>query len=166
MAVSTLLLAAAVSLRTGLLGLMNPDLIISTGWYGPDADRLTSLVLAGALAALMISLTYDQLRRRRRKNGGRLPGEGPTDSGIVVGAVAALLGLVTAVTGAVAIVFPDTPYDAAAPACRGAYLQGSNFYAQTLPGGVSARSGPGRGFTQVDRFEGDCTLGFEGYCIG
>lgn len=162
-ALSGLLLAAALSLRTGLIGVVAPDLVLSAGWFGADADRLTSLVLAGSMVSLMLSLSYLVIRRRRAAGG---QAEATADSSSAVGMVAAMLGLVTAVTSTVAVLFPSTPYDLAAPACRGAYLQGSAFYAQTLSAGVSARRGPGRGYQQVDRFEGDCTLGFEGYCIG
>ncbi|NHA70329.1 hypothetical protein [Phycicoccus flavus] len=155
-AVAGVLLAVAIAVRTGLVGFVWPGAIIRLGWYGPDADRLTSLVLAGSLAAFLLAGLH--LRGRRQAT--------TSEPGAVVGPVAAVLGLVVAATSAVAVVFPDTPYDAAAPACRGAYLQGSDFYAQTVAGGASARTGPGRGFPQVDRFAGDCTLGFSGYCIG
>ena len=61
---------------------------------------------------------------------------------------------------------PTTPDQAAAPACRGVPVAGAPFFAQTVSTGVNARAGAGTGYGQVNRFGGDCTLGFDGYCIG
>lgn len=61
---------------------------------------------------------------------------------------------------------PPTPVTAASSSCQGVPVLGAKFFAQTLPDGVNARSGPGTGFPQVNRFGGNCTLGFDGFCVG
>ncbi|MFJ8815230.1 hypothetical protein [Amycolatopsis thermoflava] len=85
------------------------------------------------------------------------------------GAVALLSGLVAIGTGAFATAqyfFPETPRQAAAPACHNAPLEGAGFYVQTTEQGVNTRSGPGRQFEQTGRFPASCTVGVDGYCLG
>ncbi len=55
---------------------------------------------------------------------------------------------------------------ASAPACPGTPVYGARFFAQTTDLGVNARSGPGRVYAPVSRYASNCTLGFDGYCIG
>jgi hypothetical protein len=59
-----------------------------------------------------------------------------------------------------------TPHTATAPACAGASVAGGAFLATTPAKGINARSGPDTNYPQVQRFAGNCTLSFDGYCIG
>jgi hypothetical protein len=77
-------------------------------------------------------------------------------------AIAVPVGLI----GAVQLAAPSTPNAASAPACSGASLAGGVFLATTLETGVNARSGPDTTYPQVQRFAANCTLSFDGYCIG
>lgn len=80
-----------------------------------------------------------------------------------------LSGLVAVISTAIGIgglLTPITPRGAIAPACAGAAVSGGAFLATTGSGGVNARSGPDESYPQVRRFAGDCTLSFDGYCIG
>lgn len=97
----------------------------------------------------------------------------------------AILALAVASVGVIGLVAPSTPTLAAAPACRGVAVLGARFFAQTtgdslaaaqpasagmtpadVAPGVNARTGPSTTYPQTDRFAGDCTLGFDGYCVG
>jgi hypothetical protein len=77
-------------------------------------------------------------------------------------AIAVPVGLV----GAVQLAAPRTPRAAATPACAGASVAGGAFLATTPSTGINARSGPDTSYPQVQRFAANCTLAFEGYCIG
>jgi hypothetical protein len=81
-------------------------------------------------------------------------------------AVAAVVGIPAAFVGFVELVAPVTPVAASDPACAGASVAGGQFLATTPPKGVNVRSGPDTTYPQVNRFAGNCTLAFEGYCIG
>jgi hypothetical protein len=83
-----------------------------------------------------------------------------------IGAVAAIIALPAAAVGAVQLLGPATPPTATAPACRGASVAGGAFRATTQSVGANARSGPGTSYPQTQRFAGNCTLSFDGYCIG
>lgn len=77
-------------------------------------------------------------------------------------AIAVPVGLV----GAVQLAAPSTPHSATAPACAGASVAGGTFLATTPSTGINARSGPDTSYPQVGRFAANCTLSFDGYCIG
>jgi hypothetical protein len=77
-------------------------------------------------------------------------------------AVAVPVGLI----GAVQLAYPVTPHPASAPACAGASVAGGTFLATTPSTGINARSGPDTSYPQVSRFGANCTLSFDGYCIG
>ena len=81
-------------------------------------------------------------------------------------AVGAAIGIPAALIGLVELVAPVTPATATSPACDGASVAGAPFLATTPPGGVNARSGPDTTYPQVQRFAGNCTLAFDGYCVG
>jgi hypothetical protein len=81
-------------------------------------------------------------------------------------AVGAAIAVPAALVGAVELVAPVTPAAATAPACAGAPVAGAPFRATTPSNGMNARSGPDTNYPQVQRFAGDCTLAFDGYCIG
>lgn len=78
-------------------------------------------------------------------------------------AYATLLG---AAYGAVILLASDATDAPTAPACPGAKAQAVDFLGLTHPTGVNARSGPGRSFPQTRRYQGDCSVGFNGYCLG
>lgn len=77
-------------------------------------------------------------------------------------AIAVPVGLV----GVVQLAAPNTLHSAAAPACAGAPITGGKFLATTPSSGLNARSGPDTTYPQVQRFAANCTLAFDGYCIG
>ncbi len=83
-----------------------------------------------------------------------------------LGVVGAALAIPVALTGVVALLAPVTPATATAPACAGASVAGGKFRATTPSTGVNARSGPDVSYPQVGRFAANCTLSFDGYCIG
>jgi len=87
-------------------------------------------------------------------------------SGSVVSSISALLGLALVAYSVAELVAPNTPVAAGAPACPGAPVYGAPFLAQTTDLGANARSGPGRQYAQTNRYAANCTLGFDGYCIG
>lgn len=68
--------------------------------------------------------------------------------------------------GAVQLAAPSTPRAATAPACSGASVAGGAFLATTPSTGINARSGPDTSYPQIRRFGANCTLSFDGYCIG
>jgi hypothetical protein len=80
--------------------------------------------------------------------------------------VAGVLALPAAAVGVSRSLAPTTPDPAAAPACLGASVAGGRFRATTPAGGINARSGPDTSYPQDARFAGDCTLSFDGYCVG
>jgi hypothetical protein len=133
-----------------------------TGWaYGAAAERSWNLLLA-ATVGLAVLMSYQAAAVARRRAGQDVPFGG------VASAAGAALSLAAAALGAVTLVVPNAPTRAAAAACAGAPVYGARFFAQTVEalGGVNARSGPGTGYPQVNRFAAGCTLGFDGYCIG
>lgn len=81
-------------------------------------------------------------------------------------AVAAVVGVPAAFVGLIELIAPVTPVAASARACAGASVAGGRFFATTPSNGVNARSGPDTTYPQVKRFAGNCTLAFDGYCIG
>jgi hypothetical protein len=90
----------------------------------------------------------------------------PQSAGDTIATGAGLVGLIAGIFAATQLFLPSTPYQAAAPSCRGAPVAGSEFLAQTGPLGLNARSGPTTGLPQVNRYGPNCTLGFDGFCVG
>jgi hypothetical protein len=84
----------------------------------------------------------------------------------IVATVAAILGLALTAYSLSELLAPNTPVEASAPACAGAPVYGARFFAETTAIGANSRNGPGREYQQVNRYSGNCTLGFDGYCIG
>ncbi len=91
---------------------------------------------------------------------------GNETGGLPVASVAVLLGLALTAYSAAELIAPNTPVAASAPACPGAPVYGARFFAQTADLGANARSGPGREYAQANRYAANCTLGFDGYCVG
>jgi hypothetical protein len=124
--------------------------------YGQDAAKMASLTVAGVIV-FAGALPLRVLRADTAAGSAN-------DSVFVV--VAAALGLATAAYGVSEILAPNTPVAASAPACAGVPVYGSKYYALTPQLGANARQGGGRAFAQTHRYAGNCTLGFDGYCIG
>jgi hypothetical protein len=118
---------------------------------------MASLLVAG----IIIAAGYLPLRMLRG------PGSAPDGSQEAVAAtLAAVLGLALAGYSVSQLLAPNTPVAAAAPACGGTPVYGARFFAKTPLNGVNARKGPGVQYPQVNRYGGNCTMGFDGYCIG
>lgn len=129
-------------------------LLFSSGtWYGEAAARMASTAVAG----IVVAAGYVPLRMLRG-----------ADSSVAAAreSVVAILGLAITAFSVSELLAPNTPVAAAAPACASVPVYGARFFAVTEPTGVNSRSGPGRAYQQVNRYAGDCTLGFDGYCIG
>lgn len=124
--------------------------------FGDSQALLLDLVAAGLLAAAgTFTLSYFL---RRRDPDSKLSTE--------IGASSAAFAIAAAAVALTQLVIPNTPRNAAAQSCRGVPVEGAPFLAQTVAIGVNAHSGASDGFSESDRFGGDCTLGFSGYCIG
>lgn len=125
--------------------------------YGEETARMASLMVAGVIVAA----GYVPLRVLRGSDEAR---DVPRET--IAATVAAVLGLATTGYAVSQLLAPNTPVAATTAACSGVPVYGATFFAKTESNGVNARSGPGREYQQVNRYEGNCTLGFDGYCIG
>jgi hypothetical protein len=145
-------------------------LLFSAGiLYGNTAAKMASLTVAAIIVA--VGGIVMRISHRTEETTSDTPRPSPSDvSGAstlnIVGSVTAIVGLATAAYGVSEIVAPNTPVAAGQPACGGVPVYGAGYLAVTQQTGVNARSGPGREFSQRNRYAGDCTLGFDGYCIG
>jgi len=128
--------------------------------YGESAAKMASL----AVAAIVVTTGAIIMKISQSGRAGAAKREESTGS--MVSSISALLGLALAAYTAAELVAPNTPVAAGAPACPGAPVYGAAFLAQTTDLGANARSGPGRQYVQVNRYAANCTLGFDGYCIG
>lgn len=127
--------------------------------YGQAAAKMASLTVAGVI----IAAGFVPLWMLRSSDG---PDAEAAGKETITATVAAILGIATAAYGVSELLAPNTPVQAAAPACAGAPVYGAQFFATTPSRGANARRGPGREYQQVSRYSGNCTLGFDGYCIG
>lgn len=128
--------------------------------YGESAAKMASL----AVAAIVVTVGAAIMKISQFR---RVPSAKREESTVsVVASVSALLGLALVAYSVAELVAPNTPVAAGAPACPGAPVYGAAFLAQTTDLGANARSGPGRQYAQVNRYAANCTLGFDGYCIG
>jgi hypothetical protein len=119
--------------------------------YGAAAERAWNLILA-AVVGLTVLAGFQASAVRRS------PG-GPIEIGSVVSAASAALAFATAAVGAVSLVAPNTPTQAAAPACSGTPVYGAKFFAQTVGelGGANARTGPSTAYPQGSGKVAVCT---------
>lgn len=84
-----------------------------------------------------------------------------------VGVVALVLGIPALIASVLNLLAPPTPQGVSAGACVGTQTYHTAYLGVTIgPLGDYARSGPGLSFAQTDRLDKDCTVGFDGYCIG
>ncbi len=134
-----------------VIGLVLRIILVDNGIvYGGDNVALFTIALAVTSGATVVAwLAASQ-----------------TSVGTAIAAVGAAISLVVAVYTTVEGLLPNTPQQAAAPACRGVPIRGAQALGQTTANGLNARSGAGTTFPQLDRYAAGCTLGFDGYCIG
>jgi len=138
--------------------------------YGEAASKMASLAVAGVI----ILCGYLPLRMLRgheddQKDDPQVNDKNSTKDAsreTIAATLAAVLGLALTGYSVSELLAPNTPVSAVAPACDGTPVYGAVFFAKTQANGVNARSGPGVEYPQVNRYGGNCTLGFDGYCIG
>jgi hypothetical protein len=137
--------------------------------YGESTAKMASLVVAAVVVvvgAIIIKIRQDDRVAQAAQVGPATQPSGNQAGGSAVASVAVLLGLALTAYSAAELIAPNTPVAASAPACPGAPVYGARFFAQTTDLGANARSGPGREYTQANRYAANCTLGFDGYCVG
>ena len=130
---------------------------------------MSSLAVAAIVilvGAIIIKIRQDDRSAQTAQPGTTPQASGNQTSGPAVASVAVLLGLALTAYSAAELIAPNTPVAASAPACPGAPVYGARFFAQTTDLGANARSGPGRQYAQANRYAANCTLGFDGYCVG
>ena len=128
--------------------------------YGESAAKMASL----AVAAIVVAAGAVIMKINR--SGPALTAKREESAGSTVASISALLGLALVAYSVAELVAPNTPVAAGAAACPGAPVYGAPFLAQTTDLGANARSGPGRQYLQMNRYAANCSLGFDGYCIG
>ena len=130
--------------------------------YGEAASKMASLAVAGVI--IMCGCVPLWLLRDRKTGHKNSPKDASKES--IAATLAAVLGLAVTGYSVSELLAPNTPVAASAPACNGTPVYGAEFFAKTQANGANARSGPGVEYPQVKRYGGNCTLGFDGYCIG
>jgi len=125
--------------------------------YGEAASKMASLCVAG----IIVFMGYLPLRVLRGRGSAKSV---PKES--IAATLAVILGLAISSYSVSELLAPNTPVAATVSACGGTPVYGAKFFAKTQANGVNARSGPGVEYPQVNRYAGDCTLGFDGYCVG
>ncbi|WP_090058568.1 hypothetical protein [Lentzea fradiae] len=135
--------------------------------YGTDRILGTDVLISALLVLGLVLMRYFVRRDKSKgKDKGGGSGETPTWTDWF-GFAATLLGLPALVVSLLTLVAPATPNAYGARACAAAQVYSANYVGLTVgPLGNYARSGPGVAFSQTDRFDSGCTLGFEGYCVG
>ncbi|GAA1855957.1 hypothetical protein [Actinomadura bangladeshensis] len=149
--------------------------------YGDAAAKMASLTVAGIIVlagALLLRVGRpapppppQQQESTGASDGSTGPGDrrgaqaAAADSALVT--ITAVLGLATTAYAVGELVAPNTPVAVAQAACSGVPFYGARYFAVTSKGvGANSRRGPGREYQQVKKYRGDCTLGFDGYCVG
>ena len=137
--------------------------------YGESTAKMASLAVAAVVimvGAIIIKIRQGDRTGQTAQAGRTAQASGDQTGGPAVASLAVLLGLALTAYSAAELIAPNTPVAASAPACPGAPVYGAKFFAQTTDLGANARSGPGREYAQANRYAANCTLGFDGYCIG
>ena len=143
--------------------------------YGESAAKMASLAVAAIVVT--VGAVIMKIRQSGQAPAAQVPAaQAPAaqvpaakrgeSAGSMVSSISALLGIALVAYSVAELVAPNTPVAAGAPACPGAPVYGAPFLAQTTDLGANARSGPGRQYVQMNRYAANCTLGFDGYCIG
>jgi len=127
--------------------------------YGESTAKMASL----AVAAIVVTVGAVIMKIIQS---GRTASGTEQSAGSIASSLATVIGLALAAYSAAELLAPNTPVVATAAACPGTPVYGARFFAQTTDLGVNARSGPGRVYVPVRRYAPNCTLGFDGYCIG
>ncbi|WP_374457018.1 hypothetical protein [Nocardioides sp.] len=131
--------------------------------FGPRAEFYANLATASVVSSVLLLAAWIWVSNSSSSSDSTSSTSGSSPA---LAFAAAAVALPTAAVAAIQVMFPATPYDAAAPACAGAPVLKARFLGQTVAPGVNARDGAGTGFPNVDRYGGSCTLGFDGFCIG
>jgi hypothetical protein len=133
--------------------------------YGPERIRYIRMLLVG-LAVVTAAIVPSVRRRRRRPTTQERPinDQDGRDSRFQI--IALVAGVAASAYAFAGLLLPSTPDDLSALPCPGASVEGAAFQATTSDQGLNARSGPGTSFEQIARFPANCTLGFDGYCLG
>jgi hypothetical protein len=156
----------AVALVAFVLG-VRYDLFRTGSLYSTTAVWAADVVTA-ALVLLAFTIFLAPPRTKRKKGeieaGTQKRTEASWESQVATLGVA--IALPAGLIGAVQLAAPTTPHAATAPGCAGASVAGGHFLATTSSVGSNARSGPATSYPQVRRFSANCTLAFDGYCIG
>lgn len=158
MKILTRIVAVVVPLLIAVIGVAARWWLFATGaLYGDTAAKMASLAVAGVI---IVAGAFSLALLRK--------GTGATGASreSIVAVLTGALGLATAAYGFGELFAPNTPVAATASACKGAPVYGARFFARTIEVGANSRQGAGRQFAQVNRYGGNCTLGFDGYCIG
>ena len=138
--------------------------------YGEAASKMASLAVAGVIILCgYLPLRMLHGRKAADKNGHKNGDENSAKDASresIAAALAVVLGLAVTGYSVSELLAPNTPVAVAAPACDGTPVYGAVFFAKTQANGANARSGPGVEYPQANRYGGNCTLGFDGYCIG
>jgi hypothetical protein len=139
--------------------------LVLSGWLFGAGRILGIDAIVSALAVVAIAYGHHKSKAYHLKKDGK---DAPTGSlSDWLGITAAVLGIPALIISVSNVVAPSTPNSLSAPACAGAPIYSFPYYGFTTgPIGNYARSGPGLAFPQTDRFAGNCTLGFAGYCLG
>lgn len=130
--------------------------LFSRGYlYGDTQAQLASIAVAG----FVVGFGYMALWFLRGSGGG-----GNQDSSLSI--LAAILGLAVAGYSIGQLLAPNTPHEASVAACAGVPVNGAKYLAITTGVGANARSGPMAEYQELHHYPADCTLGFDGYCVG
>jgi hypothetical protein len=147
----------------GLLSLMAARLWLVEDGMLFGATRIVLIDIVISAVVLIVAAVLYQWRFR-------LTGDAVKDErkpSTLLATAVGILGLPALIGGLLNLVAPATPGDLAVPACATAQTYQTPYRAATTgPTGNFARSGPGLGFAQTDRFSKDCVVGFTGYCVG
>lgn len=150
------IVAVATPLLIAAIGISVRWWLFSTGvLYGDAAAKMASLAVAGLVigaGAVSLLLLHGRTSGASRES--------------IAAVLSGAIGVATAAYGAGELLAPNTPVAASAAACKGAPVYGARFFARTIDIGANSRQGAGRNFAQANRYAGNCTLGFDGYCIG
>jgi hypothetical protein len=131
--------------------------------YGEATAKMASLAVAGIIIVAGF-LPLKMLGPTKKSGESQKPSETSTES--IAAVLAAILGLALTAYSVSELLAPNTPVAASVAACSGTPVYGARYFAKTQPIGANARSGVGVQYPQLTRFGGNCTLGFDGYCVG
>ncbi|MGC5309967.1 hypothetical protein [Micromonospora zamorensis] len=139
--------------------------LVHQGWlFGSDRVFLVDL-LVSAVFVVSIGFTRFRLNQQQEKSEDKTQGNVPFND--LLTTATAVIGVPVLLTSLLNLIAPSTPANLTASPCRKAQTHNVRFLGVTTgPIGNTTRSGPGLSFPQTDRFESNCIVGFEGYCVG